>query len=236
MSSRKIRQLTQQLYPRGRAFKVSLNTYFDRLHKALAVSEFQAYNAAKLEMNSFLPDNSSFSEEDATAWELRLGIYSASGTSLANRKLAIIRKMNHPGVIRTRQTAKYLEYQLNQAGFAVKVYENKFWNGSIYITKTPEQVLGSLTAGSSYHGTSIRHATNKRHGATFNNKIVNHIDEDRDRTFVIAPNYRSTFFIAGTSSITTFVDIDVERKNEFRQLILQSKPLHMCGFLFVNYV
>jgi hypothetical protein len=141
--------------------------------------------------------------------------------------------MNHPGDIRPRQNYKYIENQLIAAGFAVKVYENKFPNGSGgYITKTPEQLIGTTT-NSALHSSNIHHGA-VRHGGLYSNKIVNYIEEYKDATFQIGSNYRSTFYIAG-NTITTFASIPVARKDEFRQLILQLKPVQEAGFLFVHY-
>lgn len=206
----------------------------EKLHNGLNLSEVRAYDDARSILDSALPDNDSFTTDDATDWERRLGIASSNAVPLADRKLAIIRKINHPGTIKARQNYRYVEAQLQAAGFDVHVYENKFPDGSGgFVTKTPEQILGT-SAGAAIHSPTVRHGT-IRHGGTYSNKIVSYIEQEKDAQFVVAPNFRSTFYIAG-GTINTFANVLASRKTEFRQLILQLKPVQECGFLFVNYV
>ncbi len=121
----KILALTRQLYPRGRAFKMPFGGYFESLHKALSISEAQAYNDAVSILNNILPDNDDFSAEDSAAWERRLGmIVQDEYVLLADRKAAILRKMAFPGNIPARQSYRFLEHELRAAGFDVYVFEN----------------------------------------------------------------------------------------------------------------
>jgi hypothetical protein len=209
---------TKQLYPDSRAFKMPPGSDFELFHKALNKSEGRAVLDALSILNDIIPDNGDFGEDDATAWERRLGIISGgSVVPLDDRKAAILQKMAYPGTDAPRCAASYLQDQLQAAGFKVNVYENRFWDGAAWVTKTPHEVLGTTRAD---------------HGITL---IANYIEESKDATFAIIPNYNSTFFIAG-GDITDFVDVLATRKNEFRQLILQLKPQQECGFLFVNYI
>jgi len=125
----KLIALTRQLYPTGRAFRVAVDSYKLRVHRALAISEDQAYNDALSTLNSALPDNEDFTEEDAAQWEHRLGLITNEAVLLDTRKAAIIRKMNHPGTVPARQHFTYLEGQLQAAGFDVYVHENRFDDG-----------------------------------------------------------------------------------------------------------
>jgi uncharacterized protein YmfQ (DUF2313 family) len=93
----KIITLTKQLYPTGRAFKMPVNGYFEKLHKALAVSEAQAYEDAISIKYSLLPDNNNFTADDATDWERRLGLPYSPSSTLSDRKAAILRKLQQPG-------------------------------------------------------------------------------------------------------------------------------------------
>lgn len=232
-----IKKLTRQLYPMGRAFGFPFGGVMDRLHNALSISEAQAYSDGLSILSAILPDNNDFTAADATDWERRLNIAADSSTALATRKAAIKRKMNHPGTVPYRQNYRYLEAQLQAAGFSVYVYENKFPSsppGSI-VTQTPEQVLGISVSGSAYYDPAVYYGTSIYYGDLFNHKVVNHIDPVRDQPFAIGTNYRSTFFIAG-STVSTFASVPSARQSEFRQLILSIKPLHTVAFLFVNYV
>lgn len=231
----KIKALTRQLYPRGRAFKMPFDSTFEKVHKALAISEARAYSDAVSTLNSALPDNDDFSEDDATDWERRLGLISNPAVSLANRKLAIERKMNHPGTIKARQHYLYLQGQLQAAGFDVYVFENRFPDGfGGYVTKTPTEF--SLTT---YPTTDQQYGDQQygsfQYGGTFGNKVANSIYEIRDNAFDLGSNLKSTFFIGGEVE-GSFADVDAEREDEFRQLILKIKPDQTVGFLLINYV
>jgi len=230
-----ILKLTDQLYPTGRVFKMASNGYLYRIHRALAVGEAKAFTDANSVLNSILPDNDLFSADDATDWERRLGLVTNTATPLADRKLAIQRKMNHPGTIKARQHYKYLESQLQAAGFDVYVYENRFaLYPTGYETKSPTVAFGTGTVpfqmGDGQFGD---HQFGYDYYTTL--RVVNYVDEVLDSYFLIGANYRSTFFIAG-SSLTTPASVDINRKNEFRQLILKIKPVQTVALLNLNYV
>jgi len=185
-------------------------------------------------LDSALPDNANFTADDATAWEKRLGLITNSDVPLADRKLAIIRKMNHPGSIPARQSPEFLQRELRAAGFDVYVYRNRFPDGmGGYITKDPLTVTGGIGGTNRQHG-QFQHGQ-AQHGSAYTNLIVNHIEEEKDAIFDIGSNLRSTFYIGGTP-IGTFANVDADRKAEFRQLILKVKPAQTVGFLLVNYV
>lgn len=229
-----VKSATRLLYPRARAFKLPFNGILDRLHDALAISETKAFRDALLVLDSTIADNDNFTADDATDWERRLGIYSGgSSVPLPDRMQAINRKINHPGTQKARQNWRYIQAQLQAAGFPVFIHENRFDDLGSWITKTPEQILG-ISAGAAFHSSSVYHGA-IFHGATFKNIIANHIEEDLDSTFVIGSNYRSTFYVTG-GAIDEFGSIPEVRKNEFRQLLLLLKPAQTVGFLFINYI
>jgi len=224
-----INKLSRQLFPNGRAFKFPFAGVIDKLNAAFAKSEARAYGDALSILDSVIADNPNFDEVDATQWERRLGIINGSASPLPVRILAINQKLNYPNTDAPRQHYTFIQQQLRDAGFDVYIYENNFGG----VTKTPSQILGT-TSGEALHSTTVYHGT-IQHGAGYNNKIVNYIDESLDATFVVGSNYRSTFYIS-SNVIDVFASIPTVRKNEFRQLILQLKPAQTCGFLFVNYV
>lgn len=239
-------QLTKNLYPRGRAFKMPEGGYFEALHQGLAESENKAFNDAISILDSQLPDNDNFTADDATDWEVRLGMIVNPTAALDDRKAAIRRKLAFPGNIKARQHRLFIQKQLRDAGFDVYVYENKFDNGSGgYDTKLPNQITG-FAHGQYAHG-------QLPHGGASGGRVVNHIDEVIDSDFVIGSNLKSTFYI-GSAAIGTsdnfgvvtgsyplaqgdaFVDIPESRRAEFRQLILTVKPAQTVCFYFVNFV
>lgn len=226
-----ILNLTKSLHPKGRAFLVLFGSIKERFIKALAISEDKAYNEALNIRDAILPDNVNFTEENATKWERRLGLITNNLTSLDDRKLAIQRKINHPGTIKARQHFLYLQGQLRSAGFDVFVHENRFPDGGGgFETKTPNELIG--VSGESVHSPLIQHGQ-IQHGSSFSEKIANSIDPEVDASFVIGNNFRFTFFIGGLV-VGDFATIPASREKEFRQMVLRIKPVHTIAFLFIN--
>jgi hypothetical protein len=230
----KILTLSRQLYPKGRAFKMPLYGNLEKLHRAISETEATLQSDIESILNSALPDNDDFSADDATAWERRLGLITNESVSLANRKLAILRKMNHPGNIPARQAASFLELQLQAAGFNVYVYENLFDDGMGGLeTRNPLTVNGGEGGLENQHG-DFQHG-DLQHGFYYPKIIANHINAEKDLTFDVGPNLGSTIFIGG-NPIGSFANVLEDREPEFRQIILKVKPVHITGYLFINYI
>ncbi len=147
--------------------------------------------------------------------------------------------MAYPGNVLPRCAADYITDQLQSAGFNVKIYENIFiTGGGTHYTQTPAEVLGS-PAGTATYGSINYGEADYGEGWAIDGitLIANYIEEAKDLTFAIpSTNLRSTFFIADPAAITTFATVDLVRKDEFRQLILNLKPQQTIGYMFVNYV
>lgn len=226
----KILQLTRQLKPTGRAFKMPFTGKFEGLYRALAISEAQAYDDLRAILNSLIPDNASFTTDDATDWERRLGLYSNPNLSLTIRKDAILRKMKDPGANPAKQHYLYLQFQLQTAGFDVWVHENRFPDSPTgYVTMTPSEFTG---ADSIQHG-DVQHG-DAQHGEPIFDFVVNYIDKDIDSNFNIGGNLKATFFIGGEVA-GSYATVDADREDEFRHLILQLKPVNSLAWLIVNY-
>lgn len=230
----KIKGTTKVLYPTGRAFRMPKDGFFDKLHAALGLSLTRAWNDASSILSSALPDNDDFTTDDATDWERRLGLIYSPLVPLSDRKLAIQRKMAHPGNIEARQNWRYLEGQLQAAGFDVYVYENRFPDGfGGYTTKTPEDFsIPPYPTDAVQHG-DIQHG-DAQHGGSPGNKVANSTDPAIDSFFGVT-NLRWTFFIGGTPA-GEWADVDANRETEFRQLILKLKPVNTVVFLLINFV
>lgn len=250
-TSEKLKKLTRQLYPSGRAFTVKKGGTSDRLENALLESEKRAYDDALSILYSILPDNANFTVEDAEKWEHRLGMISNPSVSLSDRMLAIKRKMNHPGDIPARQSWDYLEQSLQAAGFDVYVYDNASAT-SIFTVLQPssntaaqgQQNQGSINQGTvvtaysslfSYAVQGMHQGSVNQGGFTYNNKIVNNIDETKDAQFNDGGVWSNVFYIGGPT-LGDFANVPTARKDEFRQLILRLKPTQLVGYLLINYV
>lgn len=228
----KISALSRQLFPTGRAFNYYGEGPKKKLLSSVNKNMDKAVNDSALTLDSVLPDNDNFTTDDATRWEERLGMITNTAVSLADRKAAIIVKLNHPGDIPARQSRDYLEDRLRAAGFDVYVHEN-------LAEQTPADLLGPETTGLWEHSSSVEHGTfehgDTMEGSVWEDMISNSIDETKDVYFNIGTNLKRTFFIGGVN-LGDYASVDINRREEFRQLILKIKPIRTVGFLFINYV
>ena len=119
-------KLTKGLYPSGRAFRMPDKGVFKYFTIGYLLQVEEAYNNILAVEDGYIPDNDNFTETDATFQERRFGLIVNTAVSLADRKLALIRKMNHPGTIKARQNWRYVQAQLRASGFDVYIFENRF--------------------------------------------------------------------------------------------------------------
>lgn len=215
----------RSLFPTGRATRVGNGTWNESFY--LAISKF--FNRIVVDsfsiLDSILPDNDNFTVEDAALWERRLGVFGNENSSLEERKTAILRKMNFPGVAKARQHFLYLQGELQKAGFIVFIHEN-------VIPVAPSTVVGNEFRA--VHATVVQHGQ-IQHGTSNLNLVVNSIDQAVDDTFVVPANFRGTFFIGG-EILGDLVSIAKDREEEFRQLILSIKPVQTIGILLINFI
>ena len=219
-SLEKIKKLGRQLFPTGRAFNYPIDGGLDRLMSGLAESEKRALDDGYSVLDSILPDNDNFTIEDASKWENRLGLINGDANTLSDRKMAIIRKMNHPGDTPARQSWDYLQNSLQAAGFNVYIHEN--------LTETP--ILGSVIQSG-----QIQSGQYQSGSAPYLFKVVNSLDADIDGSYICSTDYRSTFVVGGEVFGTTAI-LPSNREAEFRQLILKIKPVQTVAFLKINYI
>lgn len=235
----KFLRLVRQLYPTGRAFKLPSGGELEKLHQALNESIQQAYEDSISTLDSILPDNAKFLEDDATDWERRLGLINGEGKDLEDRKKAILQKMNQPGRARAQSHFLYLQLQLQTAGFDVFVHENIF---PVYPSglgpRTAVEVANDFAPGSADQIFEFSQHGNHQHGfvqsSSYNNLVANFLDPKDDNLYSLSTDFRSTFFIGG-EALGSFADVPKNRESEFRQLILKVKPVPNIGFLFINY-
>jgi len=221
-------RLSQDLYPTGRAWYMPTDSYFEGLHKSINLAYTRLVNDAKDTIDSTLPDNDKFVEDDADLWEYRLGLITNSLVSLEDRRTAILRKLAYPANVQARQHPLYIESQLQDAGFNVYVHEN------IKPYKTPEDVVAiSLTA--TQHGGITQHADSTQHGSGSFQVIANSLDPNEVFNIGGDENLWATFFIGG-EALGDMADISSERQKEFRELVLKLKPAHLVVFTLINFV
>jgi len=225
-NSDKILAMHEQLLPTGRAFAMRGDRL--RFYTALSRLEAKAYEDAISILDSLIPDNSRFSSQDATDWERRLGLITNLSIPIETRELSILRKMGFP---QPNGHYLFLQKQLQDAGFDVYVHENRFAvypDG--YETQNPAtinpNILSEVEHGKFQHGIQSHY---------LNNIVVNSIYNEQDISFNIGNNLKFTFFIGG-STLGTYANVDSQREQEFRQLILQIKQVRHVAILFINYI
>lgn len=223
-------KLVKRLYPTGRAFSVPVGEHIEKLHKGLNESDAELIEGAKNVLNGIIPDNDNFTLQDALDWERRLGISSDSSTSLEDKKAAIYRKYSHPGDIKTRSNYRYLERELQSAGFDVYVHENIESDGSGGYQLVEVAALLSLQYGGFQYGAGDMYGPSKNSLPV----VANSIDQDIDDTWIV-PLDQSGMFYVGGQQLGTVAEVSIEREQEFRKLILTLKPLHTAGFLIINF-
>lgn len=224
-------ELAKQLYPTGRSFRMPKSGVRERVQRALSGGDEYLLNNAYGILDSILPDNPNFTSEDATRWEERLGMIVNPQVDLEDRKLAIRRKMNHPGTIIARQSRDYIQDQLRAAGFDLYVYEN--------INQIdPLTYFGLPTSGLAIHAPDVYHmSTDLYHGSylLWNDVVANNIDFEKDIFFNIGANLSCTFYICSATQ-GEFANVEAIRREELRKLILSVKPTQTIAYLGINYI
>jgi hypothetical protein len=228
--------LTDQLYPTGRAWRLFNGNHFEQLHKAINESFLQLREDCLSFLNSAIPDNEEFDEKDCIYWEGKLGLISNPNLTIELRKQIIVNKLSFPRNIKARQSLAYIQKQIELYGFTdVKVYANIFYdiNGQYYYM-TPLEVGGNAIAVTQ-HGGITQHGNSTQHGDGNFEVIANEAGEESYSTGG-NQNLWATFFIASPNGLYQKGTVDANRKQEFRELILKLKPAHLVAFTFINYV
>ena len=226
--------LTHQLYPTGRVWYMKRLGVFDRFHKAINRSFIRVVEDCGFTLDSFFPDNTNFTEEDATLWEYRLGLVTNTSLPLSVRMDAIRRKFTYPGNVIARQHPLFIQSQLQAAGFDVYVHENKFFEGGEWVHKTPSEV-GGLSVANTQHGGITQHGGGTQHGALNYEAVANSADPIENYAVGGEDNLWATFFIGG-EMLGDMTNVPSSRLYEFKELILKLKPAHTVAYLFINFV
>lgn len=229
----RITKLGKQLLPTGRAFRPSKDSNMEKLILGLAKSKYRADNDATSILYSMIPDNDYFTEDDATDWERRLGLITNSLTPLADRKLAILRKMAAPGLNPAKAHFLWLQKQLQDAGFNVYVHENIFpAYPSGYERVNPGSLNPSILSEVEQ---GIFEQGGAEQGDFINSIVANSIYNDADLSFNFGQDYGGVFFIGG-NPVGSYANVLASREHEFRQLILGLKQAPLSAVLFINYI
>lgn len=224
--SERLFKLYKQLFPTGRAWWMPVFGIFEALIIGLVPSQKRLYDDSVSVLDSILPDNDNFTEDDATDWERRLGMVQNPDVPLEDRKQAIIRKLQFPGQAKARMSTTYMQYQLQLAGFDVYVYENLTNQSPLDWSGDPD-IIENIEYGEAEYN-------DVEYGGDYNNKLVNHIEEGLDNRFNDGGTFRTALFIGGPT-VGSYATVNEDRKTEFRQLLLKLKGNTTILYLFINY-
>lgn len=226
-----ILKLSKQLFPTGRAWRIPQNSLFRDFIYALGISEAQAFDDALSILNQILPDNVDFDEDDATLWEKRLNLkVDPPLLTFEERKTLIERKYAFPGQFIYRQNWRFIEYQLQLAGFDVYVHENRFPDGG-----------GGWEYEYWYETVILQHADETEHGEQSEmgypamDIVANQSEPDEPFDPGTQTNYKGAFFVGGASFPDTAI-VSPALEKEFRKLICQLKPANTFAILLSEYV
>lgn len=206
-----ILKLTKQLFPTGRAWRISENSTLKKLLYALGKSEQRAFLFALSTLDRILPDNENFTTGDATEWERRLNISGGVGyVPLSIRKSTILRKYQFPGGFLNRQNYRYIQAQLQLAGYNVTISENF----------SPLPGVSAVPHSSTTKHGAVRHAL----AVAASDICANSADKGE---LLSIDTYKGCFYIDGS--------IPVNAVKAFRILLLTLKPVNTVAILRLNY-
>lgn len=215
----KILKLSKQLLPTGRAFNCFEGSNFEKLFTSISEVQADAYTEIESILDKILPDNDNFTASDCDRWEKILGVYSGATDTLADRKLALLRKVSFPLNAKGRQHKNYLQQQLRDAGFNVTIYEYSYFKDLIGIVS---------------HSLDTQHNTTTRHRGlelpSYTGYVMNCVNQNEEKEFAVTTeSIKRCFYIAGDDF--SFIPITSDRFTEFRNIIMRIKPIQTIAFL-----
>lgn len=234
IDAKQLMDVANLLYPTGRAWLLPEGGAFRIVHSVINEAFLKVKEFSKAMINSYFPDNDEFNLDDCEFWENKLGLITSNSLSLEQRRQIILRKMAFPRGIEARQSLSYIQSQLDIYGFDVKIYENIFVDGNgNYYHSSPEDII-QLALLDTQHGFPTQHGLGTQHGkGTF--EIIANLIADEVYNVGGAENLWATFFIASKTSLYQGATVPLDRKKEFKELILKLKPAHLIAFTLVNY-
>lgn len=176
-----------------------------------------------------LPDNDIFDEIDATNWERVYGIAKRFGATLENRNEVLRARIGYPNGVLERATSEFIQDQLRNNGFDVYVHENRFWTGTEFDIVNVQ--------GGEYNVIVYNGATYNQQGLILTEIVKNNIDSESDQEMIVPDkSYMTNSFFIGGPTFPNKANVPLERKNEFRHLILRLKHSHIIAINLINYI
>lgn len=227
------------LLPTGRAFWTFPREIRNVFLRVMAKEDKRLVDDANTVKAGITPNHSGFNSTHAEAWERALALPINPNLSLSQRRNIIARKLNHPGDILGRSSSPYLNWTVKEAGFDVNLYRNRF-DGE---AKFPDEMVGNQYWDDTEYGDT-------EYGGYGVEVIANHLEPERDIADHF-PNGLSDMYALGRKGMRQFIyigddiqfdnsgnpyaSVPLERRTEFRDLILTVKPSRSIALCFVAY-
>lgn len=208
--------LTNQLFPTGRAFWRPKGSTFQNLLEGIVESESRVQNSIMSLEYDFYADSTLMSNEAVEKWTSTFGIV-CNGTQV-ERIESVRQRQAYPSNILARQSDYFIQNELRNAGFDVYVYKG--------YADEQAAILGGFLLGECVLGK----------GTGVYSIIANNIDESLDAGFVLLGDGKKAVFTVSGQGFGVATTVPLVRKNEFRDLILKLKPAQTVGLLYINYV
>jgi len=227
------------LLPTGRAFWTFPREIRNVFLRVMAKEDKRLVDDAETVKAGVVPEHNDFNTTHAKAWERALKLPISPNLTLSQRKAVIARKLNHPGDILGRGSSPYLNWTVQQAGFGVNLYRNRF-DGE---AKFPDEMVGNQYWDDTEYGEA-------QYGGYGVELIANHLEPKRDINDHF-PNGLSDMYAIGRKAMraviyiaddlqfdnsgNAYAQIPLNRRTEFRNLILTVKPSRSIALCFVEY-
>ena len=214
----------KQLFPTGRAFRLSFASIWKKILFAIGISQQEVSTRALSIFDKLLMDNNNLVADDLTLWEQRLGLtVSPIGLTITQRKALILRAYVFPGTQIYRQNWRFIQWEIQQAGFSnLFVFENTI---PIDIYNNNNFNLNSHRLG--------QYRLNQQ-GIQYE-MVANSINPAEVFDLGNSNNSKSCFFICG-STFGTYATVATFLHIELRKLILQLKPANTVAVLMINWL
>lgn len=250
-------EILRSLFPKGKAFRFFTGSYFKKLSEALAKEPERIGIFYDKVRDSGLPKCGTLPSEALSDWENFLGLPRNDALTDDERCERIEGKYTAQG----GQGIGYLQGVLQNSGYPVYGIENiPSDNPSVraYVSRLGGFSLGGLTLGAYTDRIDPRtvtglliagpptYTTVRNYRATLGGfslggkKMGDYLGTTTTENEVTIPPTPSAFifiwFLTGENGLGDFVDIPIEKKNDFIKQILQIKPAHTWVIAQVNFV
>lgn len=255
----------KSLFPTGLFWSLNETSFIYKLFVGIGTFFSRAFSSIK-EINGWmLPDNKLFSQSALEAWEVVFGIPINDSKSFDERYATISQRMSFPGEILARQSAVYIQNELQLSGFDVYVTYNRFPASEVEPEMGSEYLeMDSVYSEMNGSESSPNRFERREPEAGYTELIANYLNPDLDANIFDAEismdmdsddsemnsgnsemsnfvdvnrevQLRGTFFVHG-ATYPNLADIPAYRQDEFRELILKLKPAQLVGFLYINWL